>query len=86
MNSFPGRTLELHPAGSGELTLQEVYAKCAPSVVAVTAFIEDDSDERYYWGTGIVLSADGYIVTNAHVVEGSCRARITLWNDEEYDA
>ena len=86
VNSFPGRTLELHPAGSGELTLQEVYAKCAPSVVAVTAFIEDDSDERYYWGTGIVLSADGYIVTNAHVVEGSCRARITLWNDEEYDA
>ena len=86
VTSFPGRTMELHPAGSASLPLQQVYAKCAPSVVAVTAYIEEKSDERYYWGTGIVLTADGYIVTNAHVVEGSCRARITLWNDEEYDA
>ena len=78
--------MELHPTGKGSLSLQEVYSKCAPSVVAVTAFIEEKSDDRYYWGTGIVLTKDGYIVTNAHVVEGSCRARITLWNDAEYDA
>ena len=86
VKSFPGRTVELRPEGETTLTLQEVYSKCAPSVVAVTAFIQENSDERYYWGTGIILTEDGYIVTNAHVVEGSCRARITLWNDEEYDA
>ena len=86
VKSFPNRTMQLHPTGKGSLSLQEVYSKCAPSVVAVTAFIEEKSDDRYYWGTGIVLTKDGYIVTNAHVVEGSCRARITLWNDAEYDA
>ena len=82
---FEDVTVELVPAGSEELTLQQVYEKCAPSVVAVTAYVDETSDDRYYWGTGIVLTEDGYIVTNAHVVEGSCRAMVTLWNDEEYD-
>ena len=86
VTSFPGLAVELHPSGSSALTLQQVYSKCSPSVVAVTAFVDEKSDERYYWGSGIVLSPDGYVVTNAHVVEGACRARITLWNDEEYDA
>ena len=74
-----------HPADGSELDLHQVYQKCAPSVVAVTAFIDEKHDDRYYWGTGIILTEDGYIVTNSHVVEGSCRARVTLWNDSEYD-
>ena len=86
VKEFPGINVKLSPEGSADLTLQQVYSKCVPSVVAVTAFIDLTSDERYYWGTGIVLTQDGYIVTNAHVVEGSCRAKITLWNDDEYDA
>jgi len=82
---FDGVTMELQPVGENELDLHQVYQKCAPSVVAVTAFIDEKSDDRYYWGTGVVLTSDGYIVTNSHVVEGSCRARVTLWNDKEYD-
>ena len=85
VDSFKPISIELHPAGSGELDLHQVYTRCAPSVVAVTAFIDNKSNDRYYWGTGIILTEDGYIVTNSHVVEGSCRARVTLWNDEEYD-
>ena len=31
-----------------------------------------------------MLTADGYIITNAHVVEGAVGLTITLENDEEY--
>ena len=86
VTSFPRRELTLSPAGERELTLREIYEKCVPSVVAVTAFVEEGNDDSYYWGSGIVMSRDGYILTNAHVVAGSCRARITLWDDREFDA
>ena len=85
VKDFSSVTMELHPAGNNALDLHQVYQKCAPSVVAVTAFIDEKDDDRYYWGTGVILTEDGYIVTNSHVVEGSCRARVTLWNDKEYD-
>ena len=79
-------TLPLSPAGEAPLTAQEIYERCAPSIVAVSAFPDETSDDSYYWGSGVVLTEDGYILTNSHVVEGTCRARITLWDDTEYDA
>lgn len=80
-----GVTLQLSslPADAQELSLQDVYDKCAPSVVAITADVGDGS---YYWGTGIVLTADGYIITNTHVLEGTSSATVTLWDNTEYDA
>ncbi len=78
-------TVQLHPASEEKLTLQEIYEKCAPSVVAITAYTDNLLLNSYYWGTGIVLTSDGYIVTNSHLVEGTCRATVTLWNDEEYE-
>ncbi|MBQ3275612.1 MAG: trypsin-like peptidase domain-containing protein [Oscillospiraceae bacterium] len=84
--SFPGLELELRETRGTAMSLRYVYEKCAPSVVAITAFVEEDSDDSYFWGSGIVMSRDGYILTNAHVIEGSCRARVTLWDDREYDA
>ncbi len=79
-------TITLAPAGETPLTAQEVYERCAPSIVAVSAFPDEKSDDSYYWGSGVILTEDGYILTNSHVVEGTCRARITLWDDSEYDA
>ena len=73
----PAASFSLQEAEGEELTLQELYEKCAPSVVAITAFVEEDSDDSYFWGSGIVMSRDGYVLTNAHVIEGSCRARVT---------
>lgn len=37
-------------------------------------------------GTGIVVSSDGYLLTNAHVVEGSKKMFITLSNGRAYKA
>ena len=37
-------------------------------------------------GSGFVLTSDGYIVTNYHVVDGGTAVKVTLYNGEEYDA
>ncbi|MFR5968206.1 MAG: trypsin-like peptidase domain-containing protein [Oscillospiraceae bacterium] len=66
-----------------ELSLQEIYAKCYPSVVSITAMVSDTS---YLWGTGIVISEDGYIATNAHIIEGAYSATVTLYDDREFEA
>ena len=62
----------------GGLSLQEIYARCAPSVISITT--ESAS------GTGVVLSRDGYLVTNAHVVEGAYSITVRLSDDREFPA
>ena len=44
------------------------------------------SDTSYLWGTGIVISEDGYIATNAHIIEGAYSATVTLYDDREFEA
>ena len=37
-------------------------------------------------GSGFILTSDGYVVTNNHVVEGATSVTVKLYNGEEYDA
>ena len=38
------------------------------------------------FGSGVILSTDGYIVTNNHVIEGAQKIRVVLNDNREYDA
>ncbi len=76
--------LQLKRAAGPELTLQQLYEKCAPSIVAISGYINGESG--YNWGTGVVLTADGLILTNTHVVDGCDRATVTLYDDREFEA
>ena len=76
--------VELAAPEGDTLTLQELYSSCMQSVVGITGYV--DGLSGYYWGTGIILTEDGLILTNTHVVEGCDSAVVTLYNDEEYDA
>ncbi len=37
-------------------------------------------------GSGFILTADGYIMTNAHVVDGADEVLVTLTDDREFKA
>jgi serine protease Do len=37
-------------------------------------------------GTGVVITKDGYIVTNNHVVDGADEVEVTLWDDRSFSA
>ena len=76
--------LSLAQPGEQELSLQELYAACADSIVGITAYPEDQ--DGYYWGTGVIAGENGLIVTNAHVIEGCASAEVTLYNNESYEA
>ena len=67
-----------------ELSLQELYDQCSKSIVAIKGY--QDGVDGYYWGSGIILSKDGLILTNTHVIENCDTARVTLFDNSSYDA
>ena len=75
---------------SKEMTPAEVYAQNVNSTVGIRTSITTN-----YWGyqtqaaaagSGFILSADGYILTNYHVVEDSNSITVSLYDGTEYDA
>ena len=80
----PDWELELAEPGTREKSLQEVYTHCVDSIVSVRAYI--DGKTGYHWGTGIVMSEDGLILTNAHLVAGCDSAEIILGDGSSHIA
>lgn len=70
-------------SGRTALSLQDLYAKCLPSIVGVSTYVDG---AELGWGTGVVMTADGYIITNAHVVDGADAAEVVLSDGQVYDA
>lgn len=75
----------------GILSSQEIAALAAPSVVEIRT--EEVSNSSWFGqyiqsgaGSGVILSEDGTIVTNDHVVEGATRITVTTKDGKEYDA
>ncbi|MBP3305681.1 MAG: trypsin-like peptidase domain-containing protein [Oscillospiraceae bacterium] len=72
------------------LTAAEVYAAYVNSTVGITTSITTN-----YWGyqstsaasgSGFIISADGYILTNYHVIENASSITVSLYSGESYDA
>lgn len=47
---------------------------------------QPQSRERRSGGSGVIISSDGYIVTNNHVVENASKLKVTLNDDRVFDA
>lgn len=87
------------------IATQAIYKKVLPSVVGITAVFQYQSPTIDFWGfssdpttsevpytgTGIVMSEDGYILTNAHIITDdnygvSSRVTILMADETEYEA
>ncbi len=64
------------------IALQDIYEKNKDSVVSIRCQHSGSGST----GTGVILSKDGYIVTNAHVVEGALTISVLLADDREFPA
>lgn len=64
------------------LTVPQVYEKIKESVVDIIIQTADGSG----FASGIIYTADGYIVTNAHVVDSATSITVRLLNGNEYPA
>ena len=62
----------------GGMSLQDIYQQNILSVVSISS--------SHGTGTGVILSSDGYIVTNAHVVEDAASISIRLTDDRDFSA
>ena len=78
--------------GKTEMSDAEVYAANVNSVVSInvtgtgsTNFF-GQATQTASAGSGFVLTTDGYIVTNYHVVENADTVKVTMYNGDEYDA
>ncbi len=75
----------------GDMSISDVVSMVADSVVEITT--EQMVGGNYFsqWiesgaGSGVILSEDGYIITNNHVIEGASNIKVTLHDKTQYDA
>lgn len=73
-----GVTVELLPGTGHPLTYTQIYAKNSPSIVS----IEAESKTEYSTGTGVILTQDGYLLTNAHVVAGANQVNVVFSDND----
>ena len=65
-----------------ELNFQEIYTKVIPSIVSIEAY----SDTAANAGTGIIMTEDGYIITNHHIITNRSECYVILSDGREYEA
>ena len=90
-NNTPTTQVNVQQAdGLKEMSLEEIYASYVDSCVNINAQVMVQQGWQQYQGvsagSGFVISEDGYIVTNYHVINGASAIKVTLNNGESYDA
>ena len=68
-----------------ELSIADIAELAKPSVVGVIKYTSPDPFGAYTIGSGIIFSEDGYIITNAHVVEAPYSITVLLNDGTEYE-
>ena len=87
---------------SRKTAITRAIEKVGPAVACinvqqnVSAYTTSDPFFRYFFppeiypmkssGSGVVISPDGYVLTNTHVVENASKITVTLSGGDEYDA
>ncbi len=67
----------------GDTVIAQVANALADSVVTISSEVSDEMGSGEATGTGVVLTADGEILTNAHVVEGATTVKVRFAGETE---
>ncbi len=73
-----GVTVELQPARGAVLPYTQIYDRAILSAVSIQAATDGGYGSA---GSGVVLTEDGYIITNAHVVAGAKEVKVMFHNN-----
>ena len=66
----------------GALCLQDIYSSVIDSVVSISSMTSSGTSS----GTGIIMSPDGYVITNHHVITGALVISVLTNDNQEYEA
>ena len=88
--STPRETQPLATASGDEKTLNQIYTENVPAIVGIL----NESTQTMYGqtgttgstGSGFIISSDGEILTNYHVVEGASTLTVTLYDGRKFPA
>ncbi len=74
-----------------ELSTVDISKKVGPAVVGITSRVDNvlsifGATSTEGTGSGIIISSDGYIITNNHVIDGASRVSVTLNTGDEFEA
>ena len=77
--------------GEEAMSVADVAALCSPSVVAITTESKTSGQFMQQYvskgaGSGVILTDDGYIVTNYHVIQGATNITVNTTDGKEYTA
>ena len=75
-------TVPLEPPQGEKLDYIQIYQRALPSAVSIEALTGQGGSA----GSGVVLTQDGYIITNAHVVAGASEVRVIFHNNQRMSA
>ena len=64
------------------LCLQDIYSSVIDSVVSISSMTSSGTSS----GTGIIMSQDGYVITNHHVITGALVISVLTNDNQEYEA
>ncbi|MDO4889310.1 MAG: trypsin-like peptidase domain-containing protein [Candidatus Saccharibacteria bacterium] len=85
-----GSSADGNSANFTDGSIADVASKVSPSVVSITTETRTmgwfgQSSTSTTAGTGMIVSSDGYILTNKHVVEGANKVNVILDDGTEYE-
>ena len=93
-SSMPKVTINDRPSAAGDshedggLSNNAIFKKVSPSVVGIVSYVGNDyfGNAVSEQGSGIIMSEDGYIITNAHVVQNASQLEVVLTDGTTYEA
>lgn len=81
-----GNSIDITQTEEADNLAEAVATMCLPSVLSINTYTSKKNEESLTaLGSGVIISEDGYVITNQHVIEGASSVKVKL-NEGEFSA